>query len=277
MMDKSTRVCLSFEKTGEESGSCIAWLTLNRPEMANAFDADMIRQLRECFVQLQGYDSCRALVIRGAGKHFCGGADLEWMKASAQLTQEENLEEARGLSAMFAALHKLPFPTIAVVHGAVYGGGVGLVACCDLAIADIDSRFCLSEVRLGILPAVIYPYLSLKMRYGSLLRLSMTGRLFLASEARDTGLIELCCEKNSLETTLQDEIRGVLSAGPAALTRLKFLQHTIFACSDDCHALACRLIAEARSGPEAQAGFQAFFKKQSPPWVVGPGRIPEES
>ena len=265
------------EQVLEPAGKgCVVWLTLNRPGKANAFDQNMLTELNECFAGLRNLASCRALIIRGAGRHFCAGADLSWMKASATLTEGENLKEARLMAEMFSLLYRLPLPTIAMVRGAAYGGGMGLAACCDLVIAEEQSRFCLSEVRLGILPAVILPYLRVKMTPGGLIRYSMTGLPFSGKEALEAGLVTICCPKAELSATLRKELDGLLNAGPQALARLKALQQSISSSPPGCHHLASRAIAEARSGPEAQAGFQAFFCKKPPPWQARSASFPEE-
>ena len=258
---------LDCQDTGSGQEGKIAWLTLNRPETANAFDASMLKDLSDVFRLLETEESCRALVIRGEGKHFSGGADLNWMKASAGLSHEENLREARKMSEMFERLYRLPFPTTALIHGAAYGGATGLTACCDIAIADKKARFCLSEVRLGILPAVILPYLSLKMRYSSLQRLSMTARPFSGKDARKAGLVEICCDQSEFSEVLKEELNGILGAGPLALKRLKSLQQSVSSRLMECQTLACETIADVRSGAEASEGFSAFFAKKSPSWV----------
>lgn len=258
---------LEWQEAGSNQEGKIAWLTLNRPETANAFDAAMLADLTKAFDGLGKEPGCRALVIQGEGKHFSGGADLNWMKASAELSHEENLREARKMSEMFDRLYRLPFPTVALIHGAAYGGATGLTACCDIAIADREARFCLSEVRLGILPAVILPYLSLKMRYSSLQRLSMTARPFSGEDAQQAGLVEICCDQREFGPILREELNGFLGAGPLALKRLKSLQQSVSSRLMECQTLACETIADVRSGAEASEGFSAFFAKKSPSWV----------
>ena len=227
----------------------------------------MISSIASHLAALSLDEHCRMLILSGEGKHFSAGADLHWMKKSYNLSPEENYEESEKMAAMFEQLYQLPMPSIAVVQGAAFGGAVGLVACCDFAIASTKSTFCLSEVKLGILPAVILPYLSLKFNSGALRRLSLSGQTFCANEAKEYGLIDLCSPPEQLRPTLIKEINALLTGGPKAQRALKKLhQHLASTNYQQCPETS-KAISTARSGSEAQQGFAAFFAKEKPSWI----------
>jgi methylglutaconyl-CoA hydratase len=261
-------VIVRFEQISENSPNRLAILCLNRPETANAFDAAMIEAITSGLERIGTEKDIRALILCGQGKHFSSGADLAWMKASARLGMTENFRDAEKLTAMFEALENLPIPTIAVIQGAAFGGAVGLAACCDIAIAYESAKFCLSEVKLGIVPAVIYPYLARKIIPGQLKRLSLTARVFTGTEAKDFGLVQLTCTDATLHEVLRGELNGLLAAGPAAIERLKILQRRVLKEGNIQGEYTARCISVARIEPEAQSGFEAFFQKQLPPWLL---------
>lgn len=245
----------------------IAELALNRPDAANAFNADMIRELRVHIDTVAHTAGCRALILRGRGRHFSAGADLVWMQAAARLSYEGNVEDAEQLQHLFEGLTALPMPTIALATGAVYGGAVGLIAACDIAIASRSARFCLSEVKLGLLPAVILPYLARKMRPGQLRRHALSARIFSASEALEFGLVESLCDESELEETLRLELETLLQGGLEAQTALKLLHQEVVADSFKQGASTTTAIAKARTSISGQAGLAAFFAKTPAPWV----------
>ena len=261
-------VVLRFEQISADSPSRLAILRLSRPETANAFDAAMISSIAASLERVAKEKDIRALILYGQGKHFSAGADLAWMKTSASLGMPENLRDAEKLMAMFEALDNLAIPTIAIINGAAFGGAVGLAACCDIAIADESAKFCLSEVKLGILPAVIYPYLARKIDPGQLRRLSLTARIFSGSDALEFGLVQLTCNTENLDEVLRSEINGLLAAGPNAILLLKTLQRRVLKEGNTQGAYTAQCIASARVGSEAQSGFAAFFEKQTPPWFL---------
>lgn len=250
-------------------GSCgrIATLALNRPEAANSFSAELISEMTWHLLALAKEKNVRALVLTGAGKHFSAGADLAWMQAAAKLSQGANVKDAQALAAMFAALGDMPCATIAVVRGAAYGGAVGLAAACDYAIAADDARFCLSETKLGLIPAVIYPYLAQKMRPGQLRRLSLSARVFSGVEALGFGLIERSVSPSALTETVRDELAQLLQTAPLSHDALKHLHKTLRAKNFAPSAVSATTIAKVRVGAEAKAGLAAFFAKQNAPWV----------
>lgn len=249
----------------------VSCLMLNRPDVANAFNGAMLDAITETLGEVAADPHCRLLFVAARGKHFSAGADLGWMKDSAALGREENLREAAKLTAMFEALAGLRMPTVAVVNGAAYGGAVGIIACCDYAIAIDSARFCLSEVRVGLIPAVILPYVSRKLTYGDLRRFTLQGRVFSAEEAKTSGLVQLITDAAHLEATLRDEANELLKASPDAQALLKKLQAHLDDHSHSQGQHTADAIAEARASASGQAGLQAFFDKKTPPWCA---RVP---
>lgn len=246
----------------------VAVLTLDRSEAANAFNDVM---MRECVVHLRTVaeaQDVRALILRGRGKHFSAGADLAWMKASAQLSFKANVQDAGTLTELFETLVAMPMPTIAVVTGSAFGGAVGLTACCDYAIATETAKFALSEVKLGLAPAVIMPYLARKLRAGALRRLALTGKVFDAREAREAGLVERVVTEADLVSTVRDELSLLLQGAPQAQTAAKALLTRVAADGNRQGPHTAETIAALRTGPSGQAGLGAFFAKKPPPWVL---------
>jgi len=264
---KVKTTALAFRKLGDRK-AVAAILTLNRPDAANAFNDEMIKEITGRLAEVAAHDDCRVLVLRGAGKNFCAGADIHWMGASAKLSRKDNLAGAKKLQKMFERLVGLNMPTIAVAHGAVFGGGVGLVAACDFAIAVAGARFCLSEVRVGIIPAVILPYVARKMRAGQLQRHALSGKVISSDEARAFGLVELCCAPGELSDVLRRELELLLGASPGAQAHFKTLWREL---QDDAWAQSTatvKAIAAVRTSKEGQAGLTAYVGKKTPPWVV---------
>jgi methylglutaconyl-CoA hydratase len=247
-------------------GGRIARLELNRPEQANAFSSQMMEEITKHALDVAQATDVRALVMSGHGKHFSAGADLNWMQASAKLSYEENVTDATQLRSMFESIANLPIPKIAAVRGATYGGAVGLVACCDFAIATESARFCLSEAKLGLLPAVIAPYLLRKMSPGHLRRLALTSRVFDAKEAKEAGLIEVIAT-GELDDAVKTELNSLLACGPEAQRAIhKLLNHLRdHAARQGDETVAA--ISKARTSPEGQSGLASFFTKTNAPWV----------
>lgn len=246
----------------------LALIKINRPEQANSFSPEVIDGLIANFNDANANEKCRVIIITGAGKHFSAGADLNWMRSSSQLSHEENLVDAGRLTHLFETIYKSDKPTIAVVNGAAYGGAVGITACCDIAVATETAKFCLSEAKLGILPAVILPYLQRKMHPGQLKRLALTARVFNANEAQKFGLCEIATSTDQLDNVLREEIDLLLSTGPNAQSAIKSLFHLVHKNSLMQGPYTAEAIAQARVGHEAQSGFQAFFEKKATPWYT---------
>ena len=252
--------------TSVEEG--VATVTLNRPKLHNAFDDAMIAALTATLRDLGDDDSVRVVVLRGAGKSFCAGGDLAWMRRMAGYSREENLTDARALSELMHVLDTLPRPTIAVVHGAAYGGGVGLVACCDIAVATMGARFCLSEVKLGLIPAAISPYVVAAMGRRVARRYFLTAEVFDAPEAHRIGLIHAMEKEADIEGRVAGLLKSLSKGGPTAQAAAKAL------IADVAHVPAEKLrddtakrIAEIRAGDEGREGVSAFLEKRKPGWV----------
>jgi methylglutaconyl-CoA hydratase len=188
------------------------------------------------------------------------------MKKSAMLNHAENVAEADELAKMFKMLNDMPFPTVAVVRGAVYGGGVGLVAACDYAVADSTAKFCLSEVKIGLIPAVILPYLKQKLRAGDLTRLALTAKVFTGAEAATYGLVQHMVNEKDLEQTCLDELNLLLQASPDAQKAFKVLQKKLAWQQDDAQQLTSNAIAGVRASEEGRHGLDSFFDKKQPDW-----------
>ena len=246
-------------------GGRIARLCFNRPELANAFSAEMMGEITTHLNNLSGMKDVRALILMGKGKHFSAGADLGWMKASANLTLEENKIDTTRLREMFESIVKLTIPKIAAINGAAYGGSVGVVACCDYAIASANAKFCLSEAKLGLIPAVIAPYLLRKMHAGSVRRMALTGRVLSANEAREAGLVEIVTE--TLDEQVKDELNAILTCGPQAQSAINELFDNLREVSWRQSDKTVEAIARARTSAEGQAGLNSFFAKKPPPWL----------
>ncbi|WP_097461281.1 enoyl-CoA hydratase/isomerase family protein [Mangrovitalea sediminis] len=246
----------------------IATVTLNRPERRNAFDADIIRSLTEALQEAAAKPEVRVVVLAAAGKHFSAGADLNWMRDSAQWSQEDNLRDAHKLAGLMSTLDQLAKPTIARVQGAVYGGAVGLVSCCDIAVASDDTRFCLSEARLGLAPAVISPYVLRALGARQARRYFLTTEEIPASKALNLGLVHEVVDAESLDNTVQELAARITRNGPTALAACKTLIETAYSRQpdDDLQDYTTQLIARLRTGSEGQEGLTAFFEKRAPAW-----------
>ncbi len=252
---------------GVVTGDRIATLVINRHEAANSFSGELLVQLKKLLDEVQQDSTVRALLLQGSGKHFSAGADLHWMKQAAQLDYAGNVQEAEKLTAMFEALANLRVPTIAVAKGAAFGGAVGLIAACDYAVALDNARFCLSEVKIGLLPAVILPYLGRKMHPGALKRLALTARVFNAEDALSVGLVQAVTPADGIENLLHDELNLVLSASPEAQAACKTLYQTVEARSWAQGPETVEAIARTRASTMGQAGLSAFFQKIDPVWL----------
>jgi enoyl-CoA hydratase/carnithine racemase len=256
-----------------QSGA-VAEVTLNRPDVHNAFDDALIAETTDCFTRLSGEEAVRVIVLKGAGASFCAGADLAWMGRMAGYTHQENLEDARALQRMFAAIAHAPQATIARVQGAAIGGGVGLVAACDIAIAAEEARFALSEVRLGLIPAVIAPYVLAKIGMGPARALFVTGERIAATEALRLGLIQQVTTAADLDAAIQHKIELLLQAGPQAIATAKQLLRDIAGKTPEEAAettIAC--IAALRVSPEGQEGIRAFLEKRRPAFAQPPESV----
>ena len=249
--------------------NAIAIVVLNRPEVHNAFNAQVIAELTATFAALDADDAIRAVVIAGAGRSFCAGADLNWMKAMAGYSRAQNLADAQALAAMLRTLDGMTKPTIARVHGAAMGGGVGLVACCDIAIAAQEATFALSEAKLGLIPATISPYVieAVGTRYAR--RYFLTAERFDAAEAYRIGLVHDIVQQVELDERINEMLGTLLLAGPRAQAECKALIRSVAHRPIDAQVIAgtARHIADVRASPEGKEGVAAFLGKRKAAWV----------
>jgi methylglutaconyl-CoA hydratase len=243
-------------------------VTLNRPEVRNAFDEEVIAGLNTLATSAASDRELRALVLAGSGKAFCAGADVAWMAKSIAYSQRENLSDAEDLARMLERLDTLPFPVIGRIHGAALGGGVGLAAICDIAIAADDAVFALSEVKLGILPAVVAPYVIRKIGISAARELFLTGRRFGAAQAKEIGLVHEVVPAADLDAAVNRRIGEVMTAGPRAVATAKALIREIAAAHpNDVIGLTTNTIATQRVSEEGQEGLRAFLEKRKPGWT----------
>jgi methylglutaconyl-CoA hydratase len=247
----------------------LARVILNRPSLRNAFDAALIAELERAFTRLGLIENVRAIVIEGMGSIFCGGADLNWMRDSLDLTYEQNLEDARAMSRMFRTIDRSPKPTIARITGAAFGGGAGLAAVCDIAIATRETIFGFSETRLGILPAVISPFVLAKIGLSNARALALTGEVFDAQHARAIGLIhKVVKDEAQLNSTIASTVERLLVAAPSAIAATKALFSVVDDCGyDESLEPTVTAIAQQRTSPEGQDGIRAFLEKRPPAWT----------
>jgi methylglutaconyl-CoA hydratase len=246
----------------------VARLRLNRPELHNAFDAMLIAALTGALEAVARDDSVRVVVLEGEGPSFSAGADLNWMRGMASASEAGNRDDALALARLMRTLDELPKPTIASVHGAAFGGGVGLVACCDIAIGTPDAKFGLTESRLGLLPAVISPYVIGAIGARQARRWFATAEIFDAAEAQRIGLLHDVVNSTALDTAVQRQIDLLLKAGPYAAAQAKALVRRVAAQTDRdvLDADNAALIARLRVSAEGQEGLGAFLDKRKPGW-----------
>lgn len=247
----------------------VATLTLNRPEVHNAFDDAMIAELIAVLRKLAKNTQVRVLVLAANGKNFSAGADLSWMRSMAQKNYQQNLDDASELATLMHQLDKFPKPTIALVKGAAFGGAVGLVACCDIAIADPNASFCLSEVKIGLIPAVISPYVMRALGERQCRRYFLTAERFSAQDALAMGLLHQLSAPDGLEQAAENFVVTILQNSPAAVSAAKSLLHNIYnrKISNNVIAHTTQAIAEIRVSPEGQEGLSAFLEKRPAAWL----------
>ncbi len=246
----------------------VTTVTLNRPAIHNAFDEALIQRLIETFESVARDDACRVMILAGAGKSFSAGGDLNWMRRMAGYTYAENLADAGELARVMRALDRLPKPTVARVHGSVYAGGLGLVACCDIAVAEQGTVFSVSEARLGLVPSVISPYLIRAIGARMARRYFLTAERFSAAEAHRIGLVHDVVPATELDQKVEAIVAALLEGGPSAQARSKRLvsEVTDRVIEQSVMEITARTIAEARASDEAREGLAAFFEKRKPTW-----------
>ncbi len=248
----------------------LATITLNRPSKHNAFDDEIIARLIEILDQLAANSSVRVVVLGANGKSFSAGADLNWMQRMANLNYDENLADAAQLALLLRKLNFLPKPTIARVQGSAFGGAVGLISCCDMAVAVDSAHFGLSEVKIGLAPATISPYVIAAMGARASRRYFLSAERFDAKTAKSLGLVNEVVTAQALDSVLEKMVDGILSNGPKAVETAKQLIFEVHgqAITDELIEHTSRLIATLRVSEEGQAGLKAFLNKQAPPWHI---------
>jgi methylglutaconyl-CoA hydratase len=252
-----------------ESNDGLARVTLNRPHRRNAFDARMVEELCEAFTELGQNPSVRAIVLAGNGSAFCAGADINWMGSGGAVSASQARKDAEQLMRMFRTIDECPCPVIGRIHGAAFGGGVGMIAVCDIAVAVEDATFALTEVRLGMVPAVIAPFLLRKTGDSFLRRFCLTGEPFSSSTARQCNLVHDVVEGNKLDSRVDELVHMVLRLAPQAARDTKALFRRLLSFSDDERWRACvEANAHARLSAEAQEGLRAFLERRSPVWAA---------
>ena len=241
----------------------VQYVTLNRPEVRNAFDETTIAELAAWATSFSRDGSTRAVVLRGAGKVFCAGADVAWMSKMAKYSREENLRDASAAAAMFAAIDALPVPVIARVHGGAIGGGAGLAAVADIAVAEATATFAFSEVKLGLIPAVISPYVLAKIGRSAARDLFLSGRKFTADEALRIGLVHAVVPSASLDVRVGEYLKEIRDAGADAVAAAKaFIREVAASSPDQVRYLTAEAIADRRAAPEAQQRLAEFLGKK---------------
>lgn len=257
----------------ERDARGVLTVTLNRPDVRNAFNEVVIEELARAFGIEAQDKAVRAVLLKGEGPAFCAGGDLNWMQKSVDLPYEENLRDTRVLAQMFAVLNECPKPVIGAIHGAAIGGGVGLVSVCDIAIATQETQFSLSEVRLGIIPACIGPFVIAKIGGSHARGLFVSAERFLAPKAREIGLVhEVVADKAALDAAVERILSNLLQCGPNAIAAAKKLVLDLSwperrAAQPDCLEYVAKTLADLRVSPEGQEGVRAFLEKRKPSWL----------
>lgn len=253
-----------------ETSGGVARITLNRPALRNAFDDGLISRLREAFVEVEQDSSVRVVVLSGNGAAFCAGADLGWMRRMAGYEHSQNLADAQALADMLATLDRLHKPTIARVHGPAFAGGVGLVAACDMAVGTPDARFCFTEVKLGLSPATISPFVVRAMGERAARRYFLSGEVFDANEAFRLGLLSVVVPPADLDDAIDRLVENLMAGGPQAHAKIKDLVSVVSGRPIDSalSAETARRIADIRASPEGREGIASFLDKRRPGWSV---------
>jgi methylglutaconyl-CoA hydratase len=250
----------------ERSGP-VATVTLNRPALHNAFDDALVERLHAAAADLAGDAGVRVAVLAGNGASFCAGADLNWMQRMVDYTEEENLADSTAMARMFEAWYRLPKPVVGRIHGAALGGGLGLVSVCDVAVASTKAVFGFTEIRLGILPAVISPFALAKIGPGAARALFLTGERFDAERALALGLVQRVAAPGDLDDAVAAVVRDLLAGGPEAQARIKELVGAVAGIApEDARDLTAGIIAGARAGAEGQEGIRAFLERRRAAW-----------
>ena len=263
MTDRQSYETILFSREGS-----IVRLVLNRPQVHNAFNEVMVQELGHAFAAVCQDAKIRVVILTGQGKSFCAGADLNWMRKVKDYSFEDNVQESKSLAELMYAIYALPLPTIARVNGAAIGGGTGLMAACDLAIAAQTAKFSLSEVKLGLVPAVISPYVIRRVGESACREFFITGERLTAERALRFGLVNEVVPLEDLDRAVQERVSQLLTSGPKALNTCKEILRKIPGMSfEEAKAYTAEVIASLRVSPEGQEGMSAFLEKRKPRWA----------
>jgi methylglutaconyl-CoA hydratase len=248
----------------------VARVFLNRPDVRNAFNSELIAALRETFDSLAADVSVRAIVLGGHGKVFCAGADLNWMRAMADYSWEQNRADAQALADMLWSIYRCPQPVVGRIHGDCFAGGLGLAACCDVLVAAEGAHFCLSEARLGLLPATIGPYVIKALGEQAARRYFITAERFSTAEAHRLGFVHALCAPEALDAEVQRFVDALVANGPQAVKASKRLVQDLAGrpVDDDLRAETARRIADIRASEEGKEGVQSFLQKRDASWKM---------
>jgi methylglutaconyl-CoA hydratase len=246
----------------------VAYVTLDRPQVRNAFNGDVVKALAEWAAGARENHSIRVAVLSGEGKAFCAGADIDWLAATMSYSHDQYRDDARALQLMLDALDTLPFPLIGRVHGAAVAGGIGLTAVCDVAVAAEDAVFAVSETKLGIVPAIISPYVIAKIGPSAARSLFLTGMKFSAGRAFELGLVHAVVPALALDDAVDTFVAEILTSGPGAVAIAKAMIRQVTGLSpQEAASITADIIAERRASAEGQAGMRAFLAKRPAPWI----------
>jgi len=248
----------------------VATVTINRPEVRNAFNEEVITELTAVFLEYAEQPEVRCVVLTGNGPAFCAGADLNWMKKMAGYSHDENLEDAKALARMLREIYECPKPTIARVQGDAYAGGTGLVAVCDMAVSAETASYCLSETRLGLIPATISPYVIRSMGARAAHRYFLTAERFSAAEAHRIGFVHEVVGADALDAKVREIAQALVGAGPAAVRACKALVQEVAGQEIDAGLVhrTVKSIADIRVSDEGREGIQSFLQKRKPNWLL---------
>ena len=256
----------SYKTLNVRSDEHIVRVHLNRPDVRNAFNQEMISDLTDVFVRLGKNESVRAIVLGGEGKVFCAGADIRWMSASIDCTEDENVADAKTMAHMYQTVDTCPVPVVGRVQRAAFGGAIGLISACDIVVAEVGTKLCFSEVRLGILPAVISSFSMTKIGVSQARRYFITAEVFLAEDA-PVGLIHEVVPPDALDATVDSILDHIQANGPRAVRETKkLIPQVAESTRAEAIELCSKTIARVRVGKEGQAGLRAFLDKTDPPW-----------
>ncbi|GAA4365479.1 enoyl-CoA hydratase/isomerase family protein [Kangiella marina] len=269
-MSKALNISIDTKELGSE-GRGVGRITMTRGDIHNAFDDLLIAELTQAFRRMDANPSVEVVVLEAEGKSFSAGADLNWMRRMADYTWDENYKDSQGLAELMHTIYSLSKPTIAVVQGAAFGGGVGLVACCDIVIASERASFCLSEVKLGLIPAVISPYVVKAIGERQAQRYFLTAERFKAPQAKEYGLVHEVVAEDNLAETANNMISTLLANGPQAVRAAKDLIKAVAEKPVDTALLdeTAKRIADIRASEQGKEGLNAFLEKRPADWSVG--------